>query len=192
MSLAISPVTKFARGLVILILTTTGLNAGTFTFNTVTTGQPKFNRPYDNGTTAPPTFLSAIGTNVSYLSTSFIVGTSGSYSVTSISTVPANWDNFIILYAGSFNPAAPLTNAVILNDDLGGVIGKAGFTVSLTSGVHYFLVTTGFANSDAGTAINTVTGPGTITAAPEPGTLLIMTAGLSLILWKTKHRSGCI
>src|SRR5687768_2843554 len=73
-----------------------------------------FNRP-DPGT--PPTVLSTVGTNVYYDVIDFVVTTPGIFSVTSSSPM----DNFGVLYGpGGFNPASPLTNALVANDDLSG------------------------------------------------------------------------
>ena len=180
---------RLAQLFAIAVSASVVLHADSFTFFATTTDRSTFNRPYDNGTSGPPAYLSAIGTAVKYVSQSFLVSSSGTYTISSTATTPANWDNFIILYSGSFNAATPLANAVTLNDDLNGVVGRAGFSVSLNSGIHYFLVTTGFTNTDSGTAANVITGLGAITLSPEPGTMFMIASGLGLLIWK-KHQGG--
>ena len=135
-----------------------------------TVGGPTFNRPLANGNSAP-TALSGVGTATSYDVVQFSIAASGTYTFLSTSVLPANWDNYTVLYSGSFNPASPLTNALIANDDNPG-IGKSGFNYNLATGVSYFFVTTGFGNTDAGSFNNTVT----LAAVPEPGTWVMIGA----------------
>jgi len=163
---------RLAQLFAIAVSASVVLHADSFTFFATTTDRSTFNRPYDNGTSGPPAYLSAIGTAVKYVSQSFLVSSSGTYTISSTATTPANWDNFIILYSGSFNAATPLANAVTLNDDLNGVVGRAGFT-----------------NTDSGTAANVITGLGAITLSPEPGTMFMIASGLGLLIWK-KHQGG--
>ena len=58
------------------------------------------------------------------------------------------------------------------------------FVTNLSAGVSYFLVTTGFANADAGTFTNFITCEGTITlgaapTVPLPAALQLFAAGLT-------------
>ena len=151
-------------------------------FTGTTVGGPTFNRPLANGVNAP-TGLSGVATAVRYSVFNFTVAVSGTYSIQSTSVLPTSWDNYTFLYQNAFNPASPLTNVVIGNDD-NTTIGLSGFSKALTTGTQYFFVTTGFANADAGSFSNAYSGPA-IVLAPEPGTfalvgLMLLPAGLAL------------
>lgn len=137
-----------------------------FTYNGTTAGGPTFNRPNANGNSAP-TALSATGTAVPYDVVMFTVATAGSYSFLST----ANYDNFLVLYSGSFTATSPLAGAVIANDDFP-TVGRSGFSSTLATGTTYFLVTTGFGNINSGTFTDV------ITLVPEPGTWAMVGAGL--------------
>lgn len=147
-----------------------------------------FNRPL-----ASLTDLSGVGTDVPYGSFGFSVTAEGSYLFRSYA-LPRDqpWDNFLILYQGSFDPLAPLTNAVVANDDLRddlSNIGKSGFSFDLTTGVPYVLVTTGFDNDSFGRYANLINGPGQVTSpVPEPETYAMMLAGLALIGFLARRR----
>ena len=65
--------------LVVLACASATSMAGLLTVNGDTTGGPTFNRPIDNGNSAPNS-LSGVGTAVRYEITAFHVNTSGSYS----------------------------------------------------------------------------------------------------------------
>jgi len=110
---------------------------------------PSFNRP-NEGT--PPTTLSGVGTGVFYNLIPIVITATG---LTDIST-NSTWDNFLILYStGGFSPAAPLTNALVANDDL--VSSSAGFTYNFTSTGTYYLVICSFKNGVTGTYSVTLT-----------------------------------
>jgi hypothetical protein len=146
--------------------------SATFTYSGDTVGKPTWTRPIANGG-LPPTSLSTNGTATPYDVFSFTVNASGSYSFTSSSP----YDNYGFLYQGSFNPTAQLTNVLIGNDDSAGN-GSAdyAFTTNLSTGTNYFLVSTGFANSDFGTFTTIIDGLGTVnggaTSVPEPFTII--------------------
>lgn len=159
---------------------------------------------YVDDTTAAPTFnralqdfsgLSGVGTDVSYDVFSFSVSESGAYEVRSFVqgflSDPA-WDQFVFLYQDSFDPLDALANGLIANDDLGGDpgnIGRSGFTVDLLTGTAYYLVTTGFDNTDSGRFLNIVRGPGDILPAiPEPGTYAMLAMGLLAVSVAVRRR----
>ena len=151
-----------------------------------TTGGATFNRPVANGALPPVPPPSGVGTAVRYQTTAFTVGTSGSYVFQMSAVSPVNWDTYLGLYSGSFNPALPFANALIYNDD-NPTIGLSGFTIALTAGTSYFAVATGFANTDFGTYNLSITGPGTITiggggaGVPEPATWALLVGGFGLV-----------
>ncbi len=183
-----SPLRKTAKSLATLSLAVALaaplLSAQVFTGTTV--GGPTFNRPVAG---TPPTSLSGVGTAVPYNFLSFTVSNSGSYNFLSEAIAPANWDNYLFLYQNSFNPGAPLSNALIGNDYP--TIGRSGFDFTLTSGTTYVLVTTGFGNDDKGVYSNTISGQGVATptsTVPEPSTNALMAAGLIGVAVITKQR----
>jgi hypothetical protein len=147
-----------------------------------------FNRPLSSLTD-----LSGTGTDVPYDSFGFSVTADGSYRFRSFALpLSEPWDNFLILYEGSFDPSSPLTNAVIANDDLRddiANIGKSGFDFDLMTGVPYVLVTTGFDNDSFGRYLNVINGPGQVTApVPEAETYAMMLAGLALVGFLARRR----
>jgi hypothetical protein len=92
---------------------------------------------------------------------SFTVSATGDYTMKSTGL----WDNYLFLYAAGFNPAAPLANVVIGNDDLAAV-GNAGFNATLYAGTTYFAVTTGYQNHHSGKYMLYLIGPGRPQADP--------------------------
>ncbi|MEH2348372.1 MAG: hypothetical protein V7K55_10265 [Nostoc sp.] len=143
--------------------------AATVSYSGDTTNAPTFNRPETEGFeggTNPPTSLSSNGTAVPYYSQPFSVNTTGSYDV-------VGFQDFLgiqFLYQNSFNSATPLVNLLNGNDPFPDE-NTSGFSgLSLTANNQYFLVTTGFDNSNTsfGTFTNTITGPGNITLGSTP------------------------
>lgn len=156
---------------------------------------------YVGDTTGAPTYqraladfsgLSAVGTDVAYDVFSFSVTESAEYRIRSFAEgvfAGDPWDQFLFLYAGSFDPSAPLLGGLAASDDLG-AIGRSGFDVALSTGVAYFLVTTGFGNDDMGRFLNVIRGPGDIIdAVPEPGTYLLLALGLVGVAFLVRRRT---
>jgi hypothetical protein len=157
-------------------------NAAIFTFTGTTTGKPTYTRPLEDLSA-----LSLVGVGVNYDPFPFKVSVSGSYSF----LTTGDFDTFTTLYSGSFIPASSLTNALIANDDLLPGFTTSGFLQTLTAGVTYVYVTTGFAPGNAGAYSTTIGGPGLVSFIPEPSTYLMLGGGLSLLaLWRRRQRSA--
>lgn len=158
------------------LLAATFAQAGVLSFTDTTVGGPTWNRPLST------TQLSGVGTSVAYDVTHIRVDQTGSYSFLGTSVNPAAWDSYSFLYANAFSSIAQFTNLLVLNDDNPG-IGLTGFTLNLTAGTDYYLVMSGFSNTDAGSYNMVINGVGTAsiigaTAVPEPASLALLGLGL--------------
>lgn len=94
------------------------------------------------------------------------VSSGGVHDITSVQ----DYDGYIHLYEGSFDPLDQLTGLVAADDDGAGGIGTSeilGF--NLNAGSTYFLVTSGFAAGDEGTFTNRVT--------PAPASMALLGLG---------------
>jgi Secretion system C-terminal sorting domain len=147
---------SFSLSLLCLNLFSQG-NPVPYTYNyTLTATSPTFNRPLANAD-LPPIGLSGTGTAVRYNIYRFTPSITGSYTFTNLSS----FDSFGLLYLSPFNPASPLANVLIADDD-DGVPPAADdflFTITLTAAVSYTLVNTAFSNTALGTGATTITGP---------------------------------
>jgi hypothetical protein len=147
-----------------------------------TEGGATFNRTL---TGTPPTTLSGVGTAVAYNTFSFSPALGGTYDFLLTSTT-ANFDPFLALYAGTFDPTSPLTNVLVANDDLGNTT-LSGFSYELLANSSYTAVITGFNNADFGTytlAISTAAEA----AVPEPATWGLMLVGFGLVGAGARYR----
>jgi hypothetical protein len=153
-----------------LICAAAGAQAEVFTGDT--SNGAIWNRPF-----ASFSGLSTAGTGVKYEVLPFTVSVTGAYDF--LNTAAASWDNFTFIYKDAFNPATPLVNGVVGNDDRPS-IGLSGFNVNLTAGTNYFFITTGFDPSEFGAYSLNVSGPGSVitTPVPEPATYGLMALGL--------------
>lgn len=154
----------------------------------LTASDPTFNRPLSLAS------LSLVGTNVAYDLYGFHVSAAGAYSIEALSfggTGGAGSDTFFALYRGAFNPAAPLSNLVQIDDDSG--VGPLSLlTSTLQADTQYYLAFASYYNNDYGTytgRFDTVSGggqvilgaldvPGTPGQVPEPATLALLPLAL--------------
>lgn len=164
--------------------------AATFQYSGDTTGNPTWNRPVEG---TPPVELSVIGDAVPYNVQGFEVDAAGEYSFEVVSA--SNFDPYLFLYQGSFNPANPLSgnSALIGNDDpyVGNSLSQ--FSYSLNAGAKYYLVTTGFRNQDFGSFTNEIAGNGAVTAlapVPEPEEWAMMMVGSALVSFQIRRKKA--
>ncbi len=132
----------------VVALLPAGAQTTTYSGDTSIGGVATFHRP------SSFIALSVVGTNVPYQTYTFRPTTSGNYRIRSIA---GYWDNFLFVYTGSFNPAQPLTNLLMFNDDANGQAGASLIPAqALTANTDYIIVTTGFGNGDKGTYTNLI------------------------------------
>lgn len=152
--------------------------AATTIFTGTTAGGPTYNRPIAG---IPPTTLSGVGTAVRYSVQPFTVSLSGGY----VFFNTANYDTYLGIHAGSFNPANGLQNAIAYNDDFNLTLNSGFANLALLAGVSYFAVSSGFDNNDFGAFSLVVSGPGNIVGGgagpgvPEPATWAMLIFGFA-------------
>jgi len=102
--------------------------------------------------------LSSSATDVPYSVQAFEVSSAGSYHVRS----EQEFDGFLLLYGGSFDPADPVSGFIAGNDD-GFSMRDSRVTADLASGTRYYVVTTGYQYTEYGSFTNRIIGPHAIT-----------------------------
>ncbi|MBL9146946.1 MAG: choice-of-anchor D domain-containing protein [Verrucomicrobiaceae bacterium] len=159
--------------------TVSGVGAQIFSRNVDTATGHIWRRPVANGANAPSA-LSSSATAVRYQSMQFSVTQTGVYSIRStVTAANPSFDNYLFLYAGSFSATSQLTNVRIGNDDFPNV-GVSGFSYDLVAGTTYYLVTTGYSNTDAGVVVNTIEGPGAVNAAVAAPEFVLQVGAITL------------
>lgn len=180
--------------LIALALVSTGAFAQNLLGSGTTAGAPVWNRP------SSLAGLSGVGTATPYVVIPFWVDVTGNYvmEVNGAGAAP-HTDTYIFLYGSSFNAATPLTNLLDGDDDFSGTFTvltgsgqglassrmAAGETSNFTAGTapvlaansQYYLIVSGFGNSDQGSFDYGIGGgQGTVHAGavPEPATMAIL------------------
>ena len=192
-----SSICKCAWAAVLFAAASASSAAATFSFSgTLDSTSPTFQRPEDNGVNPPLILAMGDGLVVYYMPITFEVAVTGTYRLrmtgadfydTKYTPGDSNYtdDGFFVLYARSFNPASPLTNAVRAFDDVvTGVQRLPDFAQTLIANQRYVLVTTTYGSTATGTFANEISGPGNIAEIPEPSLMLLIGTGLSLIALK--------
>ena len=138
-------------------LVTTDIPSGT------TAGGPTFARPSSLGTGAAGSCTLSAGANaVSYAARTFSVASAGDYTITT--AYSTDYDGYLLLYQGAFDPTTPCLNLLARNDDFGGATGSQ--IISPLDAGSYTLVVTGFDNADSGDFTGTVSGQTAVTFIP--------------------------
>lgn len=146
----------------------------TLSYTGNSTGGPTWARPIANSATDCGTTLSGVGSATPYSVQEFNVSLTGNYDV---SSVQPTFDGYIFVYRENFNPAQPFVNCVGGDDDGPGGIGTSEMlAVPLDANVSYFVVTTGFGNTDFGAFTNTINGPGNIALGAPAANLIAVNA----------------
>ncbi|MEQ1750695.1 MAG: choice-of-anchor D domain-containing protein, partial [Prosthecobacter sp.] len=151
-------------GLIEQVASFSGLVIPPDIINGSTVGHALWNRPDDNGT-GVPNHLSTLATATPYEAVAFSVSNTGLYTLTVTSISPSGWDNYLMLYTTVFNPATPLVN-VLVGDDDGGPGLDAQVSQTLQAGVQYYAVVSGYTNSSTGSYRLELQGPGDFSKEP--------------------------
>jgi hypothetical protein len=165
-----------------------------------TTGGPSM-----TGRPASFTVLSGATAQYFYHAQPFYVSAGGEYTAESNTNPPfGGYDGYLLIYANSFDPTAPLTNLIAGDDDYSGPFsvltgssassvrasritlgdasnfGGAATGLNLMAGVQYYAVNTAFSAGPAGTFESAIGGgPGNVHLGivPAPGSLALLGFG---------------
>lgn len=152
----------------------------------ITASDPTFNRP-DQG--APPTTLSVIGTNVHYDVIPVTITSPGIRTFVCVGSI--NFDTFGFLYGtGGFDPANPLSNVLIGDDDSGPGNLSFAITYNFTVPGVYYLVVCPFKNSSTGSYILTTAESGALPVRLISFTAEKVTGGKNLLKWTSAGESN--
>lgn len=115
-----------------------------------TTGAPTWRRPFS--LTGLSTIVSATPFNAIQIDI-----TDAAAFVAEVTAAGVEFDTFLHLYAGNFDPTDQFTNLVAFNDDVDGVTINAKIAGSAATGQHTVVIS-GFRNDDFGTYTITLNG----------------------------------
>lgn len=137
-------------------------------FSATTVGAAQWDRPIGAGPG-----VSTLGP-VGYHAQPFAVDTTGTYDVFSAQ----DYDGYLHLYSGAFNPADPIPNLMDGSDDGRNGVGTSDIVgATLTAGTTYWLVTSGFDAAEEGAFTNFIGGVGAVSLIPEPASLALLSLG---------------
>ena len=141
--------------------------AGTsYTYTATNVDGPEWDRPYSVGDGSSGSCSISSSGPVNYHEQHFEVNADGTYTMTSIQ----NFDGYLHLYEGSFDPTDQCVDLVALDDDWT-MAGDSRIVYTMTSGTNYYLITSGWGDGDEGDFTNTIEGPGNVMlplGAPAP------------------------
>ena len=153
----------------------------------ITTSDPKFHRPNAG---APPTTLSEFGTDVYYDVLTINITTTPGIVIFACSSSSANFDSFGLLYGpGGFDPANPLSNVLVGDDDSGPGV-NFGITYNFTVPGVYYLVVCPFKNTSTGPYTITRTEGGVLPVRLISFTAEKSSAGKNLLKWVSAGESN--
>jgi len=119
-----------------------------------------------NNVLSPP--FTAGATSFKYFTQTITPSVTGAYDFTVTGTT-GDTDPYLFIYTPSYSDAAPLTNALVANDDQpGGVRFSKIPALNLTAGTPYVIVATFFNAAATGTITFDLVGPGTVAISGGP------------------------
>jgi hypothetical protein len=152
----------------------------------ITTSDPTFNRPTEG---APPTSLSTDGSNVRYDVLTVTITTPGLNTFV-CSGPDDNFDTFGFLYSpAGFDPANPLSNILVGDDDSGPNV-KFALTYNFTVPGVYYIVVCPFKNPSTGTYSITTTSGGVLPVRLISFTAEKANSGKNLLKWTSAGESN--
>ena len=151
----------------------------------ITISDPTFHRPNQG---APPTTLSDDGTNVHYDVLTVNITTAGLNTFVCKGSV--NFDTFGFLYGpGGFDPANPLTNILVGDDDSGPGVNFA-ITYNFTVPGVYYIVVCPFKNTSTGSYVVTSSENGVLPVRLISFTAEKSSGGKNLLKWVSAGESN--
>ena len=147
-----------------LALSTSAAPAVTTTLTgAVTASSPTFVRP---GNFSAP--FTAGSQSFRYFTQTITPSVTGSYDLLVTGTTGGDSDSVLFLYTPTFDPAAPLTNAILADDDGGAGLYSLIAGAPLTSGTTYVIVATFYGTASNGSITFDITGPGSVAISGGP------------------------
>ncbi len=127
-----------------------------------TTAGNTWDRPYTVGTGEPSSCSISTQGPVHYNRQGFFVEETGTYTIDASWTTAA-YDGYLHLYEETFTPQDQCLDLIAQDDDYNGATSSQIAAITLTAGVQYYVIASGFNATDFGTYDISITGDSTIT-----------------------------